>query len=254
MKTFFTCLFVIGALASFSQPKGMEMGLSFIGSAPQGSMRENMTVAGGLSMDFYFTPATNRYALGLEMSVNGYGYDKTRQTYNFSDGSSAPMDIIVNNNFFNFMLAGRHFLSQGKVRPYINAKAGYSVYSTSLNIYDPDEFDHCEPVDSDVLKRDGAIIFSAGGGVRWEMLPKKNPGRFFLNLSANYTSGGKVDYMNADAPKHSHTNHTSDVYMEFLNTQTQVVHEHHVGNVYTSLVELIDFRFGVTMRFNPTGD
>jgi hypothetical protein len=53
--------------------------------------------------------------------------------------------------------------------------------------------------------------------------------------------------MNVDAPANSHSNHTSDVYAKFINTQTQVVHDHHIGNVYTGVIEQIDIRFGVTM-------
>jgi hypothetical protein len=248
MKTRLTLLFGFMLSTSFAQVSGTEWGMSYIFSAPQGTMRQNMTQAHGGHVDFFFTPAGKRYSFGMELSVNTYGRDKSEQTYTFDDGSTAPMDIIVSNNFYNMMLAGRYFLSEGKIRPFVTGKLGYGLYATSLNVYDPDDFDHCEPVDTDVLKRDGTMVFGAGGGIRWEMLPNKAPGRFFMNLSANYTSGGKVDYMNVDAPNHSHSGHTSDVYMKFLNTQTQVVHEHHVGNVYTSLVELMDFRLGVTMK------
>lgn len=250
MKIRFTLLFVLLATATFAQIKGAEWNMGYIFSSPQGTMKQNVQLANGGFFDFYVTPANKRYALGFEMSVNTYGHNKKRETYTFDDGSTAPMDIIVSNNFYNFMLAGRYFLGDGKVRPFVTGKMGYSLYATSLNIYDPDDRDHCEPVDTDVLKRDGTMIFSGGGGIRWEMLPKKAPGRFYLNVSANYTSGGKVSYMNVDAPSAALNQNapTSDVYVKFLNTQTQMIHEHHVGNVYTSLVELMDFRLGMTMK------
>jgi hypothetical protein len=248
MKNLFTPLFAIILVSGFAQLNSTEWGMGYIFSAPQGSMKENMKQAHGGYLDFYFMPVEKRYSIGMELSINTYGRNKSEQTYTFEDGSTAPMDIIVSNNFYNMLVGGRYFLSTGKVQPFVSGKLGFGLYATSLNVYDPNDFDHCEPVDSDVLKRDGTMVFGAGGGIRWEMLPKKAPGRFFLNLSATYTSGGKVDYMNADAPSHSHSGHTSDVYMKFLNTQTQVVHEHHVGNVYTSLVELMDFRLGMTMK------
>lgn len=250
MKKYLPIILVFVALGAFAQIDGAEWGIGYIFSAPQGSMQQNVRLANGGNLDFYITPTNKHYALGFEMSVSGYGHNKTRETYTFDDGSTAPMDIVVANNFFNFQLAGRYFLSEGKIQPFVTGKVGYSLYSTSLNIYDPDDWDHCEPVDNDVLKRDGTLIFTAGGGIRWEMLPNKNPGRFFLNLSANYTSGGKVDYMNVDAPRgaQNQPTPTSDVYAKFLNTQTLMIHEHHVGNVYTSLIELMDFRFGITMK------
>ena len=248
MKKLLTPLFAIILVSGFAQFSSKEWGTGYIFSAPQGSMKQNMRQAHGGFFDFYFTPADKRYSFGAEISINTYGHDKSEQTYTFDDGSTAPMDIVVSNNFYNMLLTGRYFLSEGKVQPFVSGKLGYGLYATSLNIYDPDDFDHCEPVDTDVLKGDGTMVFGAGGGIRWQMLPKKAPGRFFLSLSANYTSGGKVDYMNADAPSNSQSGHTSDVYMKFLNTQTQVIHEHHVGSVYTSLVELLDFRLGFTFK------
>ena len=213
-------------------------------------MKENIRNAHGFNLDVYFTPKEKRLSLGMEMSVNIYGHDKTRQTYTFSDGSTAPMDMIVNNSFYNVLMAGRFYLSKGNVMPFVAGKLGYSFFSTDLGIYDPDDTDHCEPVDSDVLKHDGSVIFSAGAGLRWDILPKKFPGMLFMNLSANYSAGGQISYMNVDLPNHSHASHTSDVYAKFLNTQTQVVHEHHIGNVYSSLIELMDFRLGISIRLN----
>jgi len=248
MKSTITFGLALLSFIAFSQVQDTEWGMGYVFSAPKGIMKETIHNANGFTMDFYFTPKEKRYSLGMEMGINFYGHDKTRQTYSFEDGSTAPMDIIVNNNFYNVLLAGKYFLREGSLQPFVTGKLGYSFFSTTLGIYDPDDTDHCEPVDSDVLQRDGSVIFSAGAGLRLDMLPKKNPGRFFINLSANYSSGGKVDYMNVDAPNHNHVAHTSDVYTKFINTQTQVVHEHHVGNVYSSVIDMIDYRLSFSMR------
>jgi hypothetical protein len=251
MKVYISALVVLMTLESSCQTS--EFGVNYVFSLPQGYMKENMTQAHGAIFNYYYTPSGARYSIGLDFSANIYGHDRTEQTYTFEDGITAPMDIVVNNNFYNIMLTGRQFLGRKKIQPYVNAKLGVSIYATQLNIYDPDDTDQCEPVDSDVLKRDAALIFSAGGGIRWEMLPKKQPGRYFFDLSANYSSGGRINYMNVDAPANSHSNHTSDVYAKFINTQTQVVHDHHIGNVYTGVIEQIDIRFGVTMILGTIG-
>jgi hypothetical protein len=186
------------------------------------------------------------------MNINTYGHDKSRQNYLLSDGSTAPMDIVVNNNLINILLGGRYYLRKGKVEPYVAGKVGYAVFSTDLSIFDPDDRDHCEPIDTELLQRDGLIVFGAGAGLRVDVSPGKNPGRFYINASANYLTGGKASYMSVDAPDMAHqgTRPTSDVYVKFLNTQTQVVHEHHVGNIYTSMVHLIDFRLGLTVKLS----
>jgi hypothetical protein len=246
------CVVVLALLVSvgYAQLSNAEWGLGYAFSAPQGTMSQNVKQAHGGFLDFYFTPTGKRLAWGAEISYNSYGRDKSEQIYTLDDGSTAPMDIIVTNNFYNVQLAARYLLGEGKIQPFVSGKVGAGIYATHLNVYDPDDFDHCEPVDGDVLKRDATMIFSAGAGLRWEVAPRRAPRKFFMNVAANYTTGGKVDYMNANAPKHSHSNQTSDVYMKFLNTQTQVVHEHHVGNVYSSLVELLDVRLTFAMRMN----
>ncbi len=39
-----------------------------------------------------------------------------------------------------------------------------------------------------------------------------------------------------------------DVDAQFINTQTQVVHTHHVGYLYNSFVQMMDFRLGLTVN------
>jgi hypothetical protein len=250
MKYIPTLLLVL--LSFISKGQKSEMGMGYAYSIPRGPMQNTIRYANGFTMDYYFTPQEKLFSVGMEMNFSGYGHDKTRQTYTFEDGSTVPMDIVVNNSFFNFMLAGRYFLSQGKkVQPYLTGKLGYSFFSTNLMIYDPDDTDHCEPVDSDILSEDGSVLFSFGGGLRMELLPKKKPGKLYANLSANYSMGGNVDYMNVDVPStnhNHHVDHTSDVYAQFINTQTQVVHEHHVGNVYSSTIEMLDLRLGISFK------
>jgi hypothetical protein len=69
----------------------------------------------------------------------------------------------------------------------------------------------------------------------------------FLDLNAHLTQGGQVDYMSVDK-KHNSSTAVSDVKAKFINTQTQVIHEHHVGNVYSSLAEMTEYRFGIAFR------
>ncbi len=248
MKNTITLALAFASFAAASQSRIKEFSVGYVFSLPRSPMSETIRNANGFAMDFYFTPKGKHYLLGGEMSVNTYGHDKTRQTYSFDDGNTAQMDIAVNNNIYNFLLGGRYYLGHARVQPFVMGKFGYSLFNTDLNIYDPDDFDHCEPVDTEVLKTDGSLIFSVGAGLQWDLRPKTKPGVFFLTLSGNYSSGGKVSYMNVDAPMQSHASHQSDVYTKFLNTQTQVIHEHHVGNVYSSLIEMMDFRLGISLR------
>ncbi len=241
---------------AFAQIEGYEFSFGYTYASPIGTMNQNIKRGNGFTMEFNLIPEKiNRLAFGVDMNYTMYGNDISKQEYTFSDGSTARMDIIVNNTFLNFMVGGRYYIIEveGKnMKPYVSLKGGYSWFHTNLNIYDPDDNDHCEPVDSDILMKDGTFLISGGGGFHWDLssvFKKKEPNRFLFNAGANLTLGGKVNYMNSDAPTQNHNiqNH-SDVSAQFINTQTQVVHEHHVGYVYSSFVEMVEIRAGFIFR------
>ncbi|HEU5289356.1 MAG TPA: hypothetical protein VFU05_01860 [Cyclobacteriaceae bacterium] len=249
--TLFFCL-SLTTLAN-AQFQSYEIGLGYTFTAPIATMKQNINHGNGVTMDFYLTPEKiSRFAFGMDINYTVYGYDKSKQEYTFDDGSTARMDIIVDNSFFNLMFGGRYLLTASQetnLKPYVSLKGGYSWFRTNLNIYDPDDNDHCEPIENDLLMKDGTFLFSAGGGIQWDLRKKKSPNRFLFNAGVNLTLGGQVSYMNTDAPSSNHMNHnSSDVNAQFINTQTQVVHEHHVGYVYTSFLEMMDFRAGFIFR------
>jgi hypothetical protein len=132
-------------------------------------------------------------------------------------------------------------------------KLGYTQFNTELNIYDPDEDDHCEPVEHEVLYKDGTFTGVFGAGAKFDLAKIFNAmeaGKLYVDCSINYTEGGQVRYMNSDATQHHAT--TTDgghVMADFINTQTQVVHKHHVGNLYESRVKMTELRFGFTFNF-----
>src|SRR5688572_2406889 len=256
MKILTLFLSLILSNLAWAQIKNCEFGFGYTFAAPVATMKQSIRHGNGITMDFYMTPEKmNRFAFGIDMNYTVYGYDKSKQTYTFDDGTTARMDIIVDNSFLNLMFGSRYMLTaseQNYLKPYVSLKAGYSWFRTNLNIYDPDDDDHCEPVEHDLLMKDGTFLVSGGGGLQWDMkgiFKKHSPNRLLFNIGVNLTLGGQVNYMNTDAPSPTHTNHNhSDVNAQFINTQTQVVHEHHVGYVYTSFLEMMDFRAGFIFR------
>lgn len=257
MKKLFTSTIIISLIFTYAQAQrwSPEFGLNYVYTAPLGSMKNNIRQGNGITLAAgAFTPS-NRFSIGIEVNYTQYGYDETRQQFDLDDGTTADMEIAVTNSFFNFMAYGRYYLvTEGNFQPYLSAKGGYSHYRTDLSIYDPDEDDHCQPVESDLLQRDGTLIGSVGAGVRMDfskILKKATPGRFYLDFNTNITQGGTVRYMNTDAPMHHHPDHdATGVEAEFLNTQTQVVHKHHVGTLYSSPVQMLDFRLGVFFKIS----
>lgn len=245
-------LSILFAACAYAQGPDLQLGFNYAFTNPTGGMKQHIRFGNGAVMNAYWTAPSQRVSFGFEMNWSQYGSDLSEQEYEFPDGTVAPMNIRVNNGFTNYMGTVRlYLLSKGLVRPYAELKGGYSSFATKLLVLDPDDTDSCEPVDSEVLKREGTMVYSAGGGVRIDlatMSKRAIPGRAFLDLSVNATQGGRVDYMNTDAPQpgpQHNSSRANDVEAEFINTQTQVTHRHHVGYVYSSFVQATDMRIGL---------
>jgi hypothetical protein len=246
-------LTVIGATAQRWSP---EMGANYVYTTPMGNMKSNIRQGHGVVLDFGMITPSKRFAIGAELQYTMYGYDKSTQEYDMNDGTTALMEVTVSNSFANVMAYGRYyFLTEGNFQPYLAVKGGYSHYSTDLNIYDPDDWDSCEPVDSDILQKDGTMVAALSAGFRLDfssLFRRSTPGRLYIDFNTTISQGGNVKYMSTDAPTHqSHVHGATDsVEAEFINTQTQVVHSHHVGTLYSSPVQQLDFRLGVSFRIN----
>jgi len=252
MKKIIAAIFILMAITSdiFAQGWGTEIGMNYAYTAPLGSMQQNIRQGHGVTLNIGKSTPSKRFAVGLELQYTGYGYDKSMQQLDMPDGTTANMDVTVSNSFVNFMAYGRSYLlTEGKFLPYVTVKGGYSHYATDLNIYDPNEFDSCAPVESEILQKDGTMVGSIGAGFRLDfssIFRSARPDRFYIDFNTSVSQGGTVRYMNTDAPDNHPANHdaTDAVQAEFVNTQTQVYHTHHVGTLYTSPVQLMDFRLG----------
>jgi len=255
-KIYLTTALLLMALATIAQQQrwGFEMSMGYVYTTPMGSMANNIKNGHGFVTDFAMITPSRRVALGVEVNFTQYGRDKNRQVYDLGDGTTANMDVIVSNSFANTLLVGRVYLNTtGKVLPYVSAKAGWSEFQTNLNVYDPDDWDHCEPVETEVLHRDGTIVATFGGGVRLDfsrVFKKIDEGILYFDINANFTQGGSIQYMNTDAPAQHNHGSSEDVMLDFINTETQDVHEHHVGHLYNSPITLADFRFSIAYRIN----
>jgi hypothetical protein len=261
MKTkILSLVFALGfALTGFAQIQPFQMGFGYVYTAPSGGMKQYIKNGNGFIWNAYWTVPSQRVSIGFEANRSLYSYSTSTQDYTFPDGMVAAMNIDVSNSFVNRTGNLRVFLlTKGLVRPYTEVKVGYSQYKTTLTIFDPNDGDGCEPVDKEILKKDGAAMYSIGGGVRVDLAAfskYRTAGKWFLDFSVNAMQGGRVNYMNTNAPQSAQQRHTTtragEVEAEFINTQTQVVHKHHVGYVYNSFIQATDFRLSLTFALGP---
>lgn len=232
-----------------------EVSVGYAYTSPRTDMKHYIQQGNGIVLEGFFHNASKRVSLGAELNFSIYGNDMDEQEYEFEDGTIAPMNVTVSNYFLNMMAVGRYYMLESKiVQPYISGKVGYSHWVTELSITDPDDLDNCEPVESDILKEDGGMLATVGGGIRFDVgsvFKGLGLDRMFLDVSTAYSKGGRIQYMSTDPPKNSphHSMSTDVVNAQFRNTQTQIVHKHHVGYVYDSYIEMLDFRFNMAFRF-----
>lgn len=256
MKKLLVLLPVLICYSLQAQKWSREMGLYYANSNPTGAMGNVIQQGHGGGVNYGWIIPNGRFSFGLDMTFSQYGHDKSRQEYNFDDGTVAPMDIIVSNTFMNLMAYSRWYLTtHGHVRPYLIGRLGYSWFRTDLNISDPDDWDHCEPVERDVLYKDGTMVAAVGAGLKIDMasvFKKVQTDKFYFEGSFNFVQGGQVRYMNADADPH-HQKGAPDighVMAEFINTETQIIHDHHVGHLYQSPVQMTEVHVGFSMNIS----
>jgi opacity protein-like surface antigen len=249
MKFFRILLVLLFPIVATAQ--NWEMGSDFYLSQPVGGMTRTMSSAFGITLDAAYK-FKMPFSLGAEIGLSNYGMQTTRQSYQFADGSITETNVNVSNGLYNFMLTGKYFLRNNKkISPYVSGKLGWALFSTTLTIEDPEDEFSCHPIESDILSRDNTYTANVGGGARIDfssIFKRMDSERFYFDLSVHSTQGGTVRYMNANT---SHANHgpaDDEVTAKFINTQTQIVHEHHVGNLYTSVLNMVEYRFGVMLR------
>ena len=251
MKTI-KLLSILLLLAPCLMAQDYELGANLNLAQPMGMMSKTMDNAFGITL-MASRQFKAPFSAGLEMSLGNYGHQTSRQEYTFDDGSVTETDVNVSNNIFSLFITGKHFLRNSKnINPYLSAKAGWSWFTTNLTIDDPQDPYGCHPVESEILAKDNTYTFSGGGGLRMDFNTffRNSPqGRLYFDLSVHGTYGGIVKYMNADRDAH-HQVPDQDVIARFINTQTQVVHEHHVGYVYSNVLNMLEYKLGVIYRIS----
>ncbi|TAF34636.1 MAG: hypothetical protein EAZ57_02645 [Cytophagales bacterium] len=241
--SFFLVLFLGCTLIAQAQFRG---GIGYQNSRPLGSMAMNINNIHQFKLEGLGKVWHTRLWLGGEIGLGGYA--SRREPIMFEqNGTITNTYINVSNNVTNFgLMAQLDLLKRFNVAmPYLHAAVNTNIYATKLVIEDPEDEDGCEPLDSEVLRRDYAASASLGVGVRLALFNQDSRfcdyitmGRTMLDLRAFYTLGTRVSYMNAnEMNNHNHSQHepranTESIDIQFRNRQTNDIHAHRVGTVF----------------------
>jgi hypothetical protein len=248
MKNAVTLLMLFGSIGCFAQTFLVGSDISM--KQPVGGMTRTMNNAFGPTLNFQYKMKKS-FSVGLDFAAGTYGSQATRQQYTFDNGDVTETNVLVSNNIYTMALTGKYFLrNTKKINPYLSSKIGMSWFVTDLTIEDPDDQYNCRPLESDKLLKDHTAFAGIGGGVLIDfnsIFKKMENDRFYLDVSVHSLQGGTIRYMNAEMTP-GNTTPDNDVMARFINTSTQIVHEHHVGYVYSSIFNMIDYRIGIVVK------
>jgi hypothetical protein len=196
--------------------------------------------------------ALKQLSAGLELGLGMYANKTINQTFQF-DNTSTVLPVDYSSNVFNVNIQTRFNLLSDKnsIIPYINAKGGLYNFYSSVYIGDPEDGGNCHALEQENIISDKTMYWSAGGGVQIDpaiFSKNKQRGNVMIDISVNTSRGGTLNYINT---KHlledPGVTGGKDLNVQFINANTQSIHEHTVAQVYTSPLRMLEFRAGITV-------
>jgi len=250
-----------------------EMKFSYLFNSPQNFMRSSLDQSHGFAMDYYGSVKKTNYYTGISFNMGIYGYHTEPIDFTATDGSIVKTNLNITNSYNSWSIYHKYRFSRfeengGRLIPFIDARTGWAFFRTSLYIEDPEDVSNCEPLEQDIMQKDNT--WNVYGGAGFDFLlsglrNKENPSpcqglQSYFTVSFGYNYGGKVSYMNVDrdgsntTSQHNHgtspeSGDQSAYYTTWVNTQSQVTHQHHTGYLYNSPVRMLEIKAGFVLRF-----
>lgn len=250
-----TCFFFVTIIASAQK---MQVGAGYNLFLPQGGMKNTFGSGNGLGFDFMVRLKKIPFmVVGADMQYSVYAATTQKQQYVFTDGSTTITDVNLTSSMASAGLKLR-FESQAtkKVKPYGQVQAGGLGMFSNLYIEDPADPYGCKALESKTLVQDVNWYVGFGGGIKFDIASKKNPGRHFIDVSSNYLMGGHMEYANM-GKVHDHETAsapTTDkgaqpLTVKFINVSSNQIHEHQVAEVYNNPINLLQFQVKYVFGF-----
>ena len=233
-------------------------------SVPQGEMNENIGLLHSINLGgHYAIPGTSeRLIVGAETGIGMYATVSKQQDLRFPDGSGINTMVTYSSNVFNGSLFTRVNVLKDKLwSPYATFKGGYSQFFSNVTVEDPDDPSECRALERKNIIKDHTFFVAYGGGVHIDIKAfsrKEDEGKCMIDISINKIRGGNLDYINTkNIQSHVHndpnnppppsTGKSEPVNIQFININTQTIHEHQVAELYNSPLRMLDIRIGVLL-------
>lgn len=240
----------------------VKLASSYSLSVPQQEMGDNIGLLHSLNGAFHYTiPGTSgRLVVGAETGIGTYAYVSKQQDLRFPDGSGINTMVTYSSNVFNGSLFTRVNVLKDKLwSPYVNIKGGYSQFFSNVIVEDPEDPSSCEVLERKNIIKDHTFFIAYGGGMQIDLscfARNEKPGRHQIDIAVNKIRGGNLNYINTkNIQSHVHndpnnplppsTGKGEPLNIQFININTQTIHEHQVAELYNSPLRMLDFKIGM---------
>lgn len=261
MKKFYLLFFA--AYLCLTANSQLKFGSAYSLSIPQKEMADNIRPVHSLNISVLYPlkEICDRFAVGAELGIGSYAYVTKEQDLRFPDGSGIKTDVIYSSNVLNaaFFMRG-NLVKKGKVIPYVNAKAGISNFFSNVIVEDPEDPSGCEALERKNIIKDNTFFVGYGGGLQLDLnlfAEKTKPGNCVIDIAVNKIKGGCLNYINTkNIQSHVHIDPNNPqppakgepLNIQFININTQTIHEHQVAEIYKSRLHMIDIKVGMLFR------
>lgn len=242
------------------KPNRFELSAGYKLGVPMGHMGHYIQRGHGFMIQGFFKPNSKfPIWIGGNLDVIVYGSKKTPQEYVFSDGTVANTTVDVSSSISTYQLLLKYpFHISQTIEPYVMLGMGGASFSTDLYIEDPRYEDECVALEQEHLHRSKTYAITPSLGAKFNISKHRS---VFIDFNVGYSLGSEVSFMNPTLgedmtnPNHNHNAHAvngevvTPYYVDFINRRTQVVHKHHVGNIYHSTFQMLNLRIGIGMNF-----
>ncbi len=180
--------------AGQTTPSRVAFGANLQGLKPQGEFAENVNFAGGLAGNVvYALDDAGIIALRADVGFLIYGSERYRVPLGGGPLGLINVDVNTTNSIFHGGV-GLQLLAPGTtVRPYANATAGFSYFSTSSSATGSG---NDEPFANSTNYSDAGFAWTAGGGLYVPL--RAGNTRIQLDLGATWMDNGSREYLRPD--------------------------------------------------------
>lgn len=233
-----------------------QMGLGYNMMLPMSDMKNGWSSAHGMQFDFLVglskVPALK---IGAEGQFSMYGYREETQDYPIFNGILATSEVSFSSYIMSLGL--KALVEPPKrmpVKPYAAFQFGVLGMMSELTLDDftHNDYYYCSTPNSKTLIDDYDWYVGAGGGLKFDLSPKKKPGRDFIDLYCGYIGGGTLKYANMNrmyAVPVSSEKGRETIKVVFINTLTSEQQEMDVADVYRHPISMLQLQLKYTMSF-----